>query len=163
MSSEIVGNSDILKIISPREKEIILLSSVFFWAKYKNKLNRIKLGENIIPNIPVFLFSHPSKSQLFPSLNLDDMENICYELNDIFENQERCVEEGSLYDYSIGDFSIIAADSNLAYISNSEGVYFYNYDLPREVRISLMKLVLAEKLSGETSFPFLLGNEDEAV
>jgi hypothetical protein len=179
MAREIYQSQSIVEKISPRDKEVILLAPVFFWAKYtRRKINlegfepdvqevdfndpisilragfdlqrqaNSDIDGDIVGAVSDTISRHPKRNEFFPHLTDEQIQNICNELNNIFENQEYCAqcEAWSYYDQDPKDFAINIADSMLLLKGRQVGLLWFSDIFEWKNRQQIMKTVLREKL-----------------
>jgi len=102
--------------------------------------------------ISEIITKHPMRNQLFPNLKDTEISNICWELDNIFENQEYCAqcESWSLYDTkNPEEFAINASEAMLWLCGGNVGIpWFARISLWKDREI-IIKKVLKEKLSSQ--------------
>lgn len=183
MTREFDENSSIPEKISPRDKEVILIAPIYFWAKYMRRainaegfelqvpkfdsddpISILKAGfalrrqansdieGNTVDAVSNTISEHPKRNELFPHLDDEQIEWVCQELDDIFENQEFCAlcESWSYYDAdSPEEFAIDVADTMLYLRGEYLGISWFTKIHRWKDRQPIIRAVIEEKLPNQ--------------
>jgi len=143
----------VLERITPRDKEVILLAPLYFWAK---SLRRNQYGggdPDIVTVVSDVLVNHPKRAELFTHLSDPEIRQICRSMDKIIEWQELVVdaEGGSIHDEGPNEFILQAADEALYIRGRLYSLGWFTAIDRYTTRQSIMKAVIHEKIPGNIS------------
>lgn len=153
MSRELDEVQKVFEKITPRDKEVILLAPIYFWAKSLRISQPGAADENIVWVVSDVLLNHPKRAELFPHLSDIEIRQFCRGFDTIIEYRKFALEaEGESMPEEEPDEFIFRAAGEALYGRGTPGALpkFIEIDNFR-TRQAVIKAVVHEKLPGKIS------------
>jgi len=127
-----------------------------------HRQENVDIDGDVVGSVSDILSKHPRRQELFGNLTDSDIRNICWELDEIFENQEFCAqcESWSYYDAEPEDFAVGVASTMLWLRGSRIGMSWFNDIYSGRDRGVIVEAILREKLS--RAFAGMLSSGEDA-
>ena len=126
-----------------------------------HRQENVDIDGDVVGSVSDILSKHPRRQELFGNLTDSDIRNICWELDEIFENQEFCAqcESWSYYDAEPEDFTVGVASTMLWLRGNRIGMSWFSDIYSGRDRGVIVEVTLREKLS--RAFAGMLSSDED--
>lgn len=114
---------------------------------------------NAVGAISEALSNHSMRRKLFPHLDNEEIENICWKLDEIFENQESCAQckSRSYYEAETPEEFAIDTAADLLPLQGGLGISWFGHKISFKDRAAIIKAIIREKTSGKIRKLLLTG------